>query len=128
MTRAEVILIIKYISRAYRNFNIDPSDLNDTVTVWHDILQDISGETAQRVTRQLCRINTQFPPTPAEIYQTTLDEVTRTVYEVERLETEQALLELKEYHETENVVPMPERVRKRLEAIQQRVQVTSDES
>lgn len=102
--------------------------MNDTVTVWHDILQDISGDAAQRITRQLCRKNTQFPPTPAEIYQETLDETDCSIYEVERLETEQALLELKEYHETENVMPMPDRVRKRLAEVQQRVQVTSDES
>lgn len=121
-------MILKYISRAYRNFIIDEKDLDDTVTVWHDILQDVSGEEAQRVTRLLCRTHTQFAPTPAEIYQAVLDQrPSPSVYEVQQLEERQAVLELKEYHEREKAVPMPDHIREQLNATLKKVTVTTDE-
>lgn len=99
------------------------------MTVWHDILQDVPGDVAQQVTRQLCRTHTQFAPTPAEIYQAVLDDrPAMTVYDVQRLEERADALALEEYHMREKAVPMPDRIRQQVESALKRVRVSPDES
>lgn len=120
---------MKYIAGAYRSFRTaDDDQAEQEVTVWHDILQDIPTQLAMERTRELCRVNTKFPPTPAEIYQACFQQQERSVYEIQRLENEQQLLELQEYHEREEVKPMPENIAKRLKELFAGMRVNEDES
>lgn len=104
---------MKYIEGAYRNFRTaDDDQAEQEVAVWHDILQDIPNKLAMEKTRDLCRVNTKFPPTPAEIYQACLAQP-RSFYELQRAEEEADRLALAEYNE--KAVPMPEHIRLQLE-------------
>jgi hypothetical protein len=130
MDRTGVILLMKYISGAYRSFRTaDDEQAADEVKVWHDLLSDIPNELAMQKTRELCRINKHFAPTPAEIYQACIEVApAMTVYEAQRLENERQLLELKEYHEREEVKPMPEHIARRLDQLFAGMRVNNDES
>ncbi|WP_217496341.1 replicative helicase loader/inhibitor [Paenibacillus algicola] len=120
---------MKYIAGAYRSFRTaDDTQVAEEVAVWHDILQDIPTEIAIQKTRELCRINTKFAPTPAEIYQACTEPETYSIYELQRREQEQQLLELKEYHEREEVKPMPDHIANRLEKLFASMRVNNDES
>lgn len=115
MDRTGVILLMKYIAGAYRSFRTaDDDQAEQEVVVWHDILQDIPNQLAMKKTRELCRINTKFPPTPAEIYQACQAQP-RSFYELQRAEEEADRLALAEYNE--KAVPMPEHVRVQLEQL-----------
>lgn len=123
-----MMLLMKYLSAAYRSFVIDESEVDSIVGVWQDILQDIPNDTAMQAVRRLCRENTSFAPTPGEIYQACMDRGTKlTVYQIQQQEQQQRMLELQEYHETEEVGPMPERVRQKLNALYKKTRVTQDE-
>lgn len=99
------------------------------MNVWMDILQNVPFETAQQETRRLCRLKTDFAPTPAEIYQAcTESSSTLTVYQIQQKEHEQQLLELQEYHEREEVKPMPEHIANRLDQLFAGMRVNEDES
>lgn len=122
------MLLMKYLSAAYRSFVIDESEIDSVIGVWQDILEDIPNDTAQAAVRRLCRENTSFAPTPGEIYQACMDKGTGlTVYQIQRQEQEQRILELQEYHETEKVGPAPDAVQKKIDAIF-RSKVKPDES
>lgn len=124
MNRTQVLWLLNYLSAAYRSFTIDSEEAEGVVNVWIDILQDIPFESAQEATRRLCRIKTDFAPTPAEIYQACLDnELDLSVYQIQQREHEQRMLELKEYHETEEVGPMPDSVRERLDKVFKKARV-----
>lgn len=98
------------------------------MNVWMDILQGVSFEAAQEAVRRLCRENTSFAPTPGEIYQACIRSGPElTIYQVQQQEYEQRMLELSEYHETEQVGPAPDFVQKRIDAIF-RSKVKPDES
>lgn len=113
MDRTGVILLMKYIAGAYRSFRTaDDAQAEQEVAVWHDILQDIPNQLAMEKTRELCRIKTAFPPTPAEIYQACQAQP-RSFYELQRAEEEADRLALAEYNE--KAVPMPEHIRVKLE-------------
>ncbi|GIO57970.1 hypothetical protein J21TS7_62880 [Paenibacillus cineris] len=129
MDRKGVILLMKYISGAYRSFRMaDDEQAADEVAVWHDLLMDIPIELAMQKTRELCRINKHFAPTPAEIYQACVENQTLSIYEIQRRENEQQLLELQEYHEREEVKPMPEHIARRLDQLFAGMRVNNDES
>ncbi|WP_216479267.1 hypothetical protein [Paenibacillus brevis] len=102
---------MRYISGAYRNFVIEDSEMEGTIGVWMDILQDIPFQIALERTRDLCRTKIEFAPTPAEIYQACLE--SHSFYELQRIEEQQELLELQQYNE--QAVPMPDHIRERLE-------------
>ncbi len=124
-----MILLMKYIAGAYRSFRTaDDAQAEQEVAVWHDILQDIPNQLAMEKTRELCRVNTTFPPTPAEIYQACVQNQSLSVYQIQRIENEQQLLELQEYHEREEVKPMPEHIANRLEKLFAGMRVNRDES
>ncbi|WP_170287177.1 replicative helicase loader/inhibitor [Paenibacillus faecis] len=130
MDRTGVILLMKYIAGAYRSFRtVDETQAEEEVAVWHDLLREIPNELAMEKTRQLCQINKHFAPTPAEIYQACVQKQSLlSIYEIQRLENEQQLLELQEYHEREEVKPMPEHIAKRLESLFVNMRVNRDES
>lgn len=108
---------------------IEEGEAEDVIGTWTDILQDIPPDIAMTATRRLCRIKADFAPTPGEIYQACIERSTElTVYQIQQQEHEQRMLELKEYHETEQVGPPPEHVRQKLDAIFKKVRVTEDES
>lgn len=110
-----MILLMKYISGAYRSFRtVDDDQAEHEVAVWHDILQDIPNQLAMEKTRDLCRTNTEFPPTPAKIYQACTQQQERSVYDVQKIEREQEALSLKEYHENNIVGPPPDHVLEKL--------------
>ncbi|WP_074961776.1 replicative helicase loader/inhibitor [Paenibacillus sp. LC231] len=115
MDRTGVILLMKYISGAYRSFRtVDDDQAEHEVAVWHDILQDIPNQLAMERTRELCRVNTTFPPTPAAIYQACTQQQERSVYDIQKIEREQEVLALKEYHENNVVGPPPDHVLEKL--------------
>lgn len=121
-------LLLKYLSAAYRSFRIDEDEVEGVINVWTDILQDIPTETAMAATRRLCRTKIDFAPTPGEIYQACIDNGTAlTVYQIQRQEQEQRVLELQEYHESEEVGPAPDFVQKKIDAVF-RTKVKPDES
>ncbi|WP_339271493.1 replicative helicase loader/inhibitor [Paenibacillus sp. FSL K6-1330] len=112
---------MKYIAGAYRSFRTaDDDQAEQEVAVWHDILQDIPNQLAMEKTRELCRVNTQFPPTPAAIYQACQVQP-RSFYELQRAEEEADRLALAEYNE--KAVPMPDRIRVQLEQMLERKKV-----
>lgn len=124
-----MILLMKYIAGAYRSFRTaDDEQAAEEVAVWHDILSDIPNELAMQKTRELCRINKHFAPTPAEIYQACVQNQPLSIYEIQRLENERQELELKEYHEREEVKPMPEHIARRLKQVFAGLRVNQDES
>ncbi|WP_245864466.1 replicative helicase loader/inhibitor [Paenibacillus donghaensis] len=128
MDRVGVTLLLKYLSAAYRSFRIDEDEVEGVIRVWADILQDIPTETAMAATRRLCRTKTDFAPSPGEIYQACTDSGTElTVYQIQKQEQQARVLELQEYHETEEVGPAPDFVQKRIDAIF-RSKVKPDES
>ncbi len=121
--------ILKYLRSAYRSFVIDGNEIDAVITTWQDILQDIPNEVAYKAVRELCRVRPKFAPDPADIYLACIERETElTVYQIQQQEHEQRMLELKEYHENEQVGPPPEHVRQKLDAIFQKVRVTEDES
>ncbi|MBW4083586.1 replicative helicase loader/inhibitor [Paenibacillus sp. S150] len=129
MDRVGVTLLLKYLSAAYRSFVINEDEVQDVVGVWTDILQDIPPDVAMAAARRLCRENTSFAPTPGEIYQACMDSGPElTIYQLQKQEQQQRLLELREYHETEKVGPPPDHIRQKLDAIFKKARVTEDES
>ncbi|MFU1797630.1 replicative helicase loader/inhibitor [Paenibacillus azoreducens] len=124
MNRAQVLWILNYLSAAYRSFTIDPDEVEGVVNVWMDLLQDVSFETAQQETRKLCRIKTDFAPTPSEIYQA-CQQQTRSFYELQRAEEESDRLALAEYNQ--QAIPMPEQILKRREKLLAERKVNADE-
>lgn len=108
---------------------INEDEVQDVVGVWTDILQDIPPDVAMAAARRLCRENTSFAPTPGEIYQACMDSGPElTIYQLQKQEQQQRLLELREYHETEKVGPPPDHIRQKLDAIFKKARVTEDES
>lgn len=69
-----------------------------------------------------------YPPKPSDIVGNYYNNPQLSVYQIQRQEQEQQLLELKEYHETEKVGPMPDHIREKLDAVFKKVRVTQDES
>lgn len=106
-----MIALMRYISGAYRNFVIEDSEMEGTIGVWMDILQDIPFQIALERTRDLCRTKIEFAPTPAEIYQACLE--SHSFYELQRIEEQQEQLMLQEYYE--QAVPMPQHIKEKLE-------------
>lgn len=102
---------------------INEQELDTTVGVWLDILQDVPFEIAKEKTRDLCRINKHFAPTPAEIYQACYENP--SYYDLLRQEDRIDQLALQAYNE--QAVPMPDHIRERLERRAAR-KVNSDES
>jgi hypothetical protein len=123
-----VTLLLKYLSSAYRSFKVEEDEVGDVIGVWADILRDIPSDVAMEATRRLCRIKTDFAPSPGDIYQECIDSgPTLTIYQLQRQEHEQRILELQEYHETEKVGPAPDFIQQKIDAIF-RTKVKRDES
>lgn len=96
------------------------------IDVWYAVLQDTSADQAQRNLMEHFRTN-RFPPTPADLIGADRQQPL-SVYESQRLENEQQLLELQEYHEREEVKPMPEHIANRLDQLFAGMRVDEDES
>lgn len=110
--------LLNYLSAAYRSFTVEREEADGVVNVWTDILQGVSFEAAQEAVRRLCRENASFAPTPGEIYQACMDSGPQlTIYQIQQQEQQQRMLELQEYHETEDVGPMPDHVREKLNSV-----------
>jgi len=108
---------------------ISEDEVQDVIGVWTDILQDIPADVAMAAARRLCRIKTDFAPTPGEIYQACMDNETNlTVYQIQQQEQQEQTLALMEYHASENVGPMPEEVERKLAAVFRKAKVKPDES
>ncbi|WP_081394579.1 MULTISPECIES: replicative helicase loader/inhibitor [Paenibacillus] len=128
MDRVGVTAILKYLRSAYRSFVINDNEIDAVITTWQDILQDIPNEVAYATVRNLCRVRPKFAPDPADIYLAcTEHKAEMTIYQAQRLEQEQRVLELQEYHETEKVGPPPDFIQKKIDAIY-RTKVKTDES
>lgn len=115
-----MILLMKLITNVYQNFEVnDPSKID----VWTAILRDTNVIEAKQNLMDHFRTN-KYPPTPADIIRADQTQPL-TVYEVQRLENDQHMLELKEYQENEDVKPMPDYIKKQLREL--RLKVISDE-
>ncbi len=118
-----MISLMKLITNVYQNFEVeDPIKID----VWHAVLQETSVEQAQVNLMEHFRTN-RFPPTPADLIRAEQNQPL-SIYEIQRLENERQELELKEYHEREEVKPMPEHIARRLEQVFAGLRVNQDES
>ncbi|AOZ91594.1 hypothetical protein [Paenibacillus crassostreae] len=112
---------MKLITNVYQNFEVNDSS---KIEVWTAILRETDVIEAKQNLMDHFRTN-KFPPTPADIIRSDRKQ-SLSVYEVQRLETEQHMFELKEYQENEDVKPMPDYIKKQLREL--RMKVISDES
>lgn len=96
------------------------------IDVWYAVLKDSSAEQAQRNLMDHFRTN-RFPPTPADLIRAE-EGRPLSVYEIQKQENEQQLLELQEYHEREDVKPMPDHIARRLDKLFAGMRVNDDES
>lgn len=129
MTRAEILWLLNYLSAAYRSFTVDRDEAEGVVNVWMDILQGVNFEAAQDAVRRLCRENTAFAPTPGEIYQACMSKGTKlSIYDIQELERQQEQLLLQEYHETNEVIPMPDHIHKLLERLEKKRTLGGDDT
>ncbi|MFD5022251.1 replicative helicase loader/inhibitor [Paenibacillus sp. NPDC058367] len=125
MNRAQVLWLLNYLSAAYRSFTIDPDEANGVVNVWLEILEDVPFEAAQNATKRLCRIKTDFAPTPGEIYQESLQKVEPSYYEALRLEEQENKLLLEAYDQT--AVPMPDDILQKRQKLNERRRIDLNE-
>lgn len=117
-----MISLMKLITNIYQNFEVeDPFKID----VWYAVLRDTSAEQAQANLMEHFRTN-RFPPTPADLIRAEQDQPL-SIYDIQRLENEQQLLELQEYHEREKVKPMPEHIARRMDNLFAGLRVNKDE-
>lgn len=119
------------MSGVYRTFKIHEDEVEGVINTWIDVLDDVTLAEVRAVLPKLCRCEPyiDFAPSPGAIYQACMDSgVNLTVYQIQQREQEQRMLELKEYHETEQVGPMPDSVRERLDKVFKKARVIQDES
>ena len=64
MTKAETAQLLALISTAYPGSKIDVNDM--TVSLWHDMLQDLPGEVVASATKRMFS-TLKFPPSIADI-------------------------------------------------------------
>ncbi|PAD73946.1 hypothetical protein [Paenibacillus campinasensis] len=115
---------MKLITNVYQNFEVeDPAKID----VWYMVLRETSVESAKSNLMMHFRTSS-FPPTPADLIGGKEPEKSLTIYDIQRKEQEQQLLELQEYHEREDVKPMPDHIAKRLGQIFAGMRVNRDES
>lgn len=119
MKQTETASFLAVIRTAYPFFEIT----HPVTKLWHSMLQDVDYEVAQE--RLLKHIRTsKFAPVPADICNP--EGPQPSYYELQRAEEQQDALALQEY--LEEAVPMPERVRQRLERLNKKARVNMDES
>ncbi|MEK4236509.1 replicative helicase loader/inhibitor [Paenibacillus sp. FSL H7-0714] len=121
MNNQETSSLLAVIKTAFPEFAIS----NEVIQVWYLFLQEIPYDRAQRNLRDHIATS-RFAPRIADVIREDLHQPL-TIYEIQRQEQEQATLELMEYHATENVKPMPERVSKYLENFFTKVRLNDDE-
>lgn len=114
----ETSRFLAVVQTAYPEFGID----EQSVMLWHQFLSEMDFKLAQE--RLMKHIRTcKFSPKISDIV---YEEVTFTsVQDAERIENEQDMLMLQEYH-SQDVKPMPEHIKKKLNALSGKVVVDDD--
>ncbi|KGE18453.1 hypothetical protein [Paenibacillus wynnii] len=96
------------------------------IQLWHLFLQEIPYARAQLNLRDHIAIS-RFAPRIADVIREDRLQP-QSVYDIQRLENQMDMLELEEYHLTENAKPMPDYVREQLQATFSKLKVNPDES
>lgn len=122
MNNKETSSLLAIIKIAFPEFEIS----TEVIRLWHDFLQDVTYERAQSNLREHIATS-RFPPRISDLLREDL-QLPQSVYDMQRLETQQQMLELQVYHATEKVKPMPDHVRERLQATFSKMKVNADES
>lgn len=121
MNNEETSSLLAVIKTAFPEFVIT----QEVIQVWHLFLQEIPYNRAQRNLRDHIATS-RFAPRIADVIREDLQQP-KTVYEIQRQEQEQAILELQEYHATEDVKPMPSHIAERLEKLFSKSKVNANE-
>lgn len=118
-----MILLMKLITNVYQNFEVeDPAKID----VWHAVLRETPIKVARLNLMDHFRTS-RFPPTPADLIRLEYKQPL-SVYELQKLDNDRQLLELQEYHEREEVKPMPEHIANRLNKLFAGMRVDEGES
>ncbi|WP_433584033.1 hypothetical protein [Paenibacillus amylolyticus] len=119
---AETIGLLSKIKRAYPNFTLITNKdgqgrvvSSPTAEIWHERLS-LNGITLNEALESLNTHidNVRFEPTIADILKPKKE---MSVYDVQRIEREQEVLALKEYHEKNVVGPPPNHVLEKLQKV-----------
>lgn len=122
MNQKETSSLLAVIKAAFPEFEITP----EVIRVWHGFLQEVTYPRAQANLHEYIKTS-RFAPRIADVIREDDSTGPQSVYEVQRLEAQQAALELQEYHERENAKPMPEHVARKLNDLFSKAKVNTDE-
>ena len=115
------------IKTAYPNFVniITPNKETPTVDLWYQRLS-ANGITLEQALQALDKHidSSRFEPTIADIIN---NKPVLSIYDIQKQEREQEQLALKEYHENNEVVPMPDHIREKINALLQKTKVGDSE-